>query len=137
MLARVRKWFDGAGWFVGAAIVLLVFALLAALAILPEYLRSAPGDAGTVIDYRDWQIPLGRRFRALKAWFQLRTEGAGPVRDMIRRHVEWTAEVTAWVDADDRFERAAPPSLNLLCVRHVDGDEATDALIANVNEFRL
>ena len=50
-------------------------ALLSALSILPEYLRTAAGEAGAVIDYRDWQIPLGRRFRALKLWFTLRCDG--------------------------------------------------------------
>ena len=50
-------------------------ALTGALAILPEYLRTSAGDAGGAIDLRDWQVPLGRRFRALKLWFALRTEG--------------------------------------------------------------
>ena len=47
-------------------------ALLGALSILPEYLRSAAAEAGAAIDYRDWQVPLGRRFRALKLWMTLR-----------------------------------------------------------------
>ena len=50
-------------------------ALLGALSILPEYLRSAAAEAGAVIDYRDWQVPLGRRFRALKVWFTVSTFG--------------------------------------------------------------
>jgi aromatic-L-amino-acid decarboxylase len=108
-------------------------ALLAALSILPEYLRTAAGDAGAVIDYRDWQIPLGRRFRALKVWFTLRADGPEPARAMIRRHVEWATQVAAWVEADARFELAAPPALNLVCLRHVDGDAATDALVAAAN----
>ena len=60
-------------------------ALLGALSILPEYLRTAAGEAGAVIDYRDWQIPLGRRFRALKLWFTLRCDGVAPIQAMIRR----------------------------------------------------
>ena len=48
--------------------------LLAALSILPEYLRTAQAEAGAVIDYRDWQVPLGRRFRSLKVWFVLRLD---------------------------------------------------------------
>ena len=50
-------------------------ALLGALSILPEYLRSAAGSAGAAADLRDWQVPLGRRFRALKLWFGLRLDG--------------------------------------------------------------
>ncbi len=49
--------------------------LLGALSILPEYLRSAAAESGAVIDYRDWQVPLGRRFRALKLWFTIRCDG--------------------------------------------------------------
>jgi len=108
-------------------------ALLAALSILPEYLRTAAGDAGAVVDYRDWQIPLGRRFRALKVWFTLRADGPEPARAMIRRQVAWAAELAGWVDADARFELAAPPALNLVCLRHVDGDAATDALVDAAN----
>ena len=59
-------------------------ALTGALSILPEYLRNAATDAGAVVDFRDWQIPLGRRFRALKLWFVLRWYGAEGLRAHIR-----------------------------------------------------
>ena len=59
-------------------------ALTGALSILPEYLRNAATDAGAVVDYRDWQIELGRRFRALKLWFVLRWYGAEGLRAHIR-----------------------------------------------------
>jgi aromatic-L-amino-acid/L-tryptophan decarboxylase len=108
-------------------------ALVNALSIRPEYLRTAPGEAGEVIDYRDWQVPLGRRFRALKVWFTLRLDGPEPARAMIRRHVELASDLARRVEADLRFELAAPPSLNLVCLRHVDGDAATDALIESAN----
>ncbi|MCE9622275.1 MAG: aspartate aminotransferase family protein [Actinomycetia bacterium] len=109
-------------------------ALLGALSILPEYLRSAAAESGAAIDYRDWQIPLGRRFRALKLWFTIRAGGAGDAIAMIRRHVELTQELASWVAVDDRFEIVAPHPLNLLCVRLVAGDSATDALIAAAND---
>ena len=91
-------------------------ALLAALSILPEYLRTAAGEAGAVIDYRDWQIPLGRRFRSLKLWFTLRTDGVAPIQAMIGDHVAWSQELAGWVEADERFELVAPHPLNLVCL---------------------
>jgi len=107
--------------------------LLAALSILPEYLRTAAAEAGQVIDYRDWQIPLGRRFRALKLWWAIRLEGLASFQAMIRRHLAITDELVSWVEGDDRFELAAPASLNLVCVRLRAGDAATDALIETAN----
>jgi aromatic-L-amino-acid decarboxylase len=113
-------------------------ALLGALSILPEYLRSEAAEAGAVIDYRDWQIPLGRRFRALKLWFTIRCEGVVSFQEMIRRHVGLTQDLAARVTDDDRFEVVAPHPLNLLCVaRRGDDSEAanaaTDALIEAAN----
>jgi aromatic-L-amino-acid decarboxylase len=107
--------------------------LLGALSILPEYLRSAAAEAGAVIDYRDWQVPLGRRFRSLKLWFAIRSGGVEQAIEMIRRHVTLTQELAEWAAADPRFEVVAPHPLNLLCVRLRDGDAATDALIERAN----
>lgn len=108
--------------------------LIGALSILPEYLRTAAAETGAVIDYRDWGIPLGRKFRALKLWFTLRLDGVASIQAMIRRHVELTDWVAAQVASDERFELAAPPCLNLVCLRHVAGDAATDALINDAND---
>ena len=108
-------------------------ALLGALSILPEYLRSEAAEAGAVIDYRDWQIPLGRRFRALKLWFAIRCDGVASFQDMIRNHVALTQELAGWVADDHRFEIAAPHPLNLVCVALRRGDQATDELIEAVN----
>ena len=72
-------------------------ALLGALSILPEYLRSAAAESGAAIDYRDWQIPLGRRFRALKLWFAIRLDGLATFQSMIRHHVTMTQELAALV----------------------------------------
>ena len=108
--------------------------LLAALSILPEYLRTAAAEAGAVIDYRDWGIPLGRRFRALKLWFTLRLDGVEPIQQMIHNHIEWTQWVVEQVEADPRFALSAPPNLNLVCFHCVDGDYATDALITAAND---
>jgi len=112
--------------------------LLGALSILPEYLRSAAAQSGQAIDYRDWQIPLGRRFRSLKLWFAIRLEGVESFRAMIREHVRITLELADRVAADPRFEIVAPHPLNLLCLRATgssadDGDRRTDALIEAAN----
>lgn len=107
--------------------------LVRALSILPEYLRTAAGESGAVVDYRDWQVPLGRRFRALKLWFVLRADGVGPAQEMIARHLALATELASWVEDDARFELAAPPSLNLVVLRLVAGDAATEALIEAAN----
>jgi aromatic-L-amino-acid decarboxylase len=108
-------------------------ALLGALSILPAYLRSAAADAGAAIDYRDWQIPLGRRFRALKLWFAIRLDGVEAMRSMIDRHVDATEHLAGLVAADDRFEIVAPHPLNLLCIALCAGDAATDDLVERAN----
>ena len=108
-------------------------ALLGALNVLPEYLRNEASESGAVIDYRDWQVPLGRRFRSLKLWFVLRSYGAEGLRHHVREHVELAQGFAARVAADPRFEVMAPHPLNLVCLAHVDGDEATEALLAAVN----
>ncbi len=108
-------------------------ALLGALSILPEYLRSAAAESGVAIDYRDWQVPLGRRFRALKLWFTIRLDGVDSIRRRIQRDVALTRELASWVALDDRFEIVAPHPLNLLCLRLVGDDAATDGLIDRIN----
>ena len=107
--------------------------LLGALSILPEYLRSKAAEGGAAIDYRDWGIPLGRRFRALKLWFTIRCEGIEQFQTMIRHHVALTQHLATLVAADDRFEIVAPHPLNLLCLRLRGDDARTDALIERAN----
>lgn len=107
--------------------------LIAALSITPEYLRNAASDTGAVIDYRDWQIPLGRRFRALKLWFVLRSLGAEGLREHIRRSISLAEHFESLILADDRFELATPRSLSLVCFRLRAGDTATERLLEQVN----
>jgi aromatic-L-amino-acid decarboxylase len=109
-------------------------ALLGALSILPEYLRNAATESGAVIDYRDWHVPLGRRFRALKLWAVIRWYGADGLRAHIRGHVALAQELAGWVAADNRFELVAPHRLALVTFRLRAGDEATRALMQRVNE---
>src|SRR4051794_28110630 len=108
-------------------------ALLGALSILPEYLRNAATESGAVIDYRDWHVPLGRRFRALKLWAVIRWYGAEGLRRHIRDHVALAQEFAAWVAADDRFEIVAPHPLSLVTFRLRAGDDANRALLERVN----
>ncbi len=109
--------------------------LVDALSITPAYLRNPASEAGAVIDFRDWQVPLGRRFRALKPWFVMRHYGADGLAGHIREHVRLGRVVADRVLDDVRFALAAPPALNLVCLR-VAGDDAdarTAALIEAVN----
>ena len=108
-------------------------ALIRTLSILPEYLRNRATESGAVIDYRDWQIPLGRRFRALKLWFVIRHYGIAGLRFHVRRHVELAQRFCSWVEADERFEIAAPAPLNLVCFRHRGGDEVSRELLERLN----
>ena len=117
-------------------------ALINALSVTPEYLRNAASDSGAVIDYRDWQIPLGRRFRAMKLWFVLRHYGLSGLRAHIREHVRLGELFESLVRADTRFEVAAPRSLSLVCFRHVrdatgaalpDPDSANRGLLERIN----
>lgn len=108
-------------------------AVIDALSIVPEYLRNEASEEQAVFDYRDWQIPLGRRFRALKLWFVIRHFGAEGLRAHIRHHVEITAELANRIADDHRFELAAPPALGLICFRHRAGDNTTRALLNGIN----
>ncbi len=108
-------------------------ALIQTLSVLPEYLRNKATETGAVIDYRDWQIPLGRRFRALKLWFVIRHYGVEGLQHHIREHVALAQQFAAWVRNDDRFEIAAPAPLNLVCFRHKGGDEVNQTLMDRLN----
>jgi aromatic-L-amino-acid/L-tryptophan decarboxylase len=91
-------------------------ALLATFSLTPEYLRTAHDDQ--VVNYRDWGIQLGRRFRALKLWFVIRSYGVEGLRAVIRRHVALAAELARWVDQSPDFERVAPVPFGLVCFRY-------------------
>lgn len=107
--------------------------LIGTLSILPPYLRNEASEAGAVIDYRDWHVPLGRRFRALKLWWVIRSYGARGLRMLVRNHVALADGLAARVAADDRFELVAPHPFGLVCFAHVDGDEPTESLAAELN----
>lgn len=130
-----HKWlltnFDCSAFFVNGAVRRQQ--LTSALSITPAYLRNAGTDRGA-IDYRDWQIPLGRRFRALKLWFVLRSFGATGLRSHIQGHVRIAEALERAIRADDRFEVFPQRSLALVCLRARGGDALTSAIIQAVND---
>ena len=113
--------------------------LVRTLSILPAYLQSREGDA--VIDYRDWSVPLGRRFRALKLWFVLRSYGLAGLRELIRRHIALAEWLEGEIAAHPDFELMAPRSLSLLNFRYAPAgadagalDELNERLLHALND---
>jgi len=97
------------------------------LAISPEYLKTHGKDG--IINYSEWSISLGRRFRALKLWFLIRAYGLDALRDRIRNHVAWSVEVHDKIAASPGFESVTPPVLSLFSFRYApDGVDDLDAL---------
>lgn len=103
------------------------------LSVTPEYLRSRQGDCGEVIDYRDWQVPLGRRFRSLKLWFVLRWYGVEGLQAFIREQVRLAEMFEELVSQDGHFELAAPRRLGLVCFRYGGSDDENRQLLEAVN----
>jgi aromatic-L-amino-acid decarboxylase len=114
-------------------------ALTGALSQNPEYLRTAASDAGAVIDYRDWHLQLGRRFRALKLWAVLRQYGPEGLANHIRSGVALTTRLVDALAPESRLS-ITHRELSLICL-HVDtgaglaaDDAATTALMAHIND---
>jgi aromatic-L-amino-acid decarboxylase len=106
-----------------------------AFSVVPEYLRTTTGDE--VVNYMDYGIPLGRRFRALKLWFTLRYFGVEGIAGRIREHIRLARQFAEWVDAHSEFERLAPVPLSTICFRaHWQGVE-DDELLNRINEQLL
>ena len=84
------------------------------LSFTPSYLRNAYSDSGLVTDYRDWQVPLGRRFRSLKLWFVIRVYGVNGMKAHIKRHLDLGEKFASWVRGrPDLFRVIAPPAFAL------------------------
>ena len=104
-----------------------------ALSVSAPYLQNEASESGSVIDYRDWQLQLGRPFSALKLWFVLRSFGAEGLRTMIRSHVDWARWLAEQVDGHPKLDLIAPVPFGLVSFAHRDGTTATDALITKIN----
>jgi aromatic-L-amino-acid decarboxylase len=110
-------------------------ALVRTLTILPEFLKGP--ETGTVIDYRDWGVPLGRRFRALKLWFVIRSYGVEGLRAILRRHIELARRAEAGLAAEPDFELLAPARLALFCFRYRPAGLDDVAALDRLNETLL
>lgn len=113
--------------------------LIRTLTILPAYLETREGSG--VTDYRDWGVQLGRRMRALKLWFTIRTYGVEGLRAMFRNHVMWAEQLATQITAEPDFEVVTGPNLSLLTFRYQpDGVEEealgalSDRLLQAVND---
>jgi len=115
--------------------------LRAAFSLVPDFLKTAEGDAG-VRNLMDTGIQLGRRFRSLKLWMVLRGFGAEGIRAVMREHVRLARLFASWVDADPRFERVAPVPFSVVCFRTrraagqsaAEADALTERLMHHVND---
>jgi aromatic-L-amino-acid decarboxylase len=109
--------------------------LVKTLAIQPEYLKTHGRDG--IINYSEWTIPLGRRFRALKLWFLLRFHGLEGLQTMIRNHVRWSRQLAERLAEHRDFEIVTAPMLSLFSFRHLsegDPDAHTIALVNAIND---
>jgi aromatic-L-amino-acid/L-tryptophan decarboxylase len=109
--------------------------LLRTFRVTPEYLRTDQDP--TVVNYRDWGIQLGRRFRALKLWFVIRSYGVEGLRNLIRKHVALAAELARWVEEDPEFELMAPALFGLVCLRCRPRPRATGPALDDLNRQLL
>ena len=124
-----HKWL-GASFDCSAHLVRDPAALVRTLAIQPDYLKTHGADG--VVNYSEWSVPLGRRFRALKLWFLLRFHGISGLQAMIRNHVTWSERLCHRLRAAG-FEIVTRPMLSLFTFR--DGDDArTMRLLQAVND---
>jgi aromatic-L-amino-acid decarboxylase len=126
LVVNPHKWL-GAQFDCSAHFVRAPRDLVRTLAIHPDYLKTHGRDG--LIDYSEWSIPLGRRFRALKLWFVMRAYGLDGLRRMIRDHVAWSRELADDIAAAADFEVVTPPVLSLFSFRYTpDGADDLDGL---------
>jgi aromatic-L-amino-acid decarboxylase len=102
------------------------------LSLVPEYLRTAEGDSG-VVNYMDYGIQLGRRFRALKFWMVVRYYGVEGLQAVVREHIRLGQLFKTLVESDPRFEISAPVPFSTVCFRLKSTDEANQRLLDRVN----
>jgi aromatic-L-amino-acid decarboxylase len=132
LVMNPHKWllvnFDCSAYFVRD-----VPALLRSFSASAEILKTVYDDAA--INYRDWGIPLGRRFRALKVWFVIRSYGVAGLQAMLREHIRLGKLFAGWVAAHPDFEQLGAAPLATVCfrLRGADADARTQRLLARLN----
>jgi aromatic-L-amino-acid decarboxylase len=119
LVMNPHKWM-GAGFDLSAYYCRDPQHLIRVMGTNPTYLRTA--QDGEVVNFRDWHIPLGRRFRALKLWFYLLDAGADGLRARLRRDLEHARWLGDQVAAAPDWELVAPVQLQTVCVRHTRAD---------------
>lgn len=102
-----------------------------AFSLVPEYLRTA--EDPRAVNYMDYGVPLGHRFRALKLWFVLRYYGREGLAEMIRTQIGWAQELAQQVDAHPNFERTAPTPFSTICFRYKGSDDENRQILERVN----
>jgi aromatic-L-amino-acid/L-tryptophan decarboxylase len=110
-------------------------ALIKTFSINPEYLKTK--SSGMVNDYRDWGIQLGRRFRALKLWFVIRSFGVEGIRERLRSHIEIAKLLETWINDDPNFEIVTPRTMNLVCFRYKPVGTTDENILNEMNEKLL
>ncbi len=88
----------------------------------PEYLKTKEDEQ--VTNYRDWGVPLGRRFRSLKLWFVIRSFGVEKLQEKIRLHLQLSQDFKQWVQDSEQLELMAPVKLNTICFRLSDKEKS-------------
>ncbi|CAN1785411.1 Tyrosine decarboxylase [Linum perenne] len=107
-------------------------ALKKSLSTNPDYLENQASDFGGVIDYKDWQVTLSRRFRSLKLWMVMRSYGIGNLRKIIRSHVTMAKTFEELVAKDERFEVVVPRHFAMVCFRMLpQGPSSSDSQVAS------
>jgi len=102
-----------------------------AFSLIPAYLQTA--EDPRAVNLMDYGVALGRRFRALKLWFVLRSYGREGLAEVLRGHVRMAQEFAAVVDADASFERTAPAPFSVVCFRYNGSDEENQRILERVN----
>ncbi len=100
-----------------------------AFSLVPEYLRSAQNPRA--LNYMEYGVALGRRFRALKLWFILRYYGRNQIASMIEEHIRWAQELAAEIAREPGWEVCAPTPMSVVCFRKIDADN--EAILERVN----
>ncbi|KAJ4758948.1 Tyrosine decarboxylase [Rhynchospora pubera] len=109
-------------------------ALIQALSTNPEYLKNKATESKQVVDYKDWQIALSRRFRSLKLWLVLRSYGVANLRNFLRSHVKMAKVFEGLISLDARFEVVVPRYFATVCFRLVCSSDEINGGNEDVNE---